>query len=199
MKYGRLEISSDAQRDSAGRRRVNVICDCGNVKVVDFNNMKRGLTTSCGCFRLERVAVSAREQMTTHGKSRTPEYATWRSMLHRCTDPRDRSFARYGGRGITICPRWFALDAFLEDMGPRPTSKHSLDRIDGDGNYEPSNCRWATATQQSRNRACVKMSEAVALEIRRRVRDGDKQADVARSMKTDETTVSRIVRNLAWV
>jgi hypothetical protein len=86
-----------------------------------------------------------------HGMSRSPEYSIWAGMRKRCLNPSYREFRLYGGRGITIAPRWEDFDNFLADMGSRPSDKHSLDRIDSDGNYEPSNCRWATDLEQSNN------------------------------------------------
>lgn len=88
---------------------------------------------------------------TTHGLSHSPEYRVWLSMIQRCTNPKRNGYGRYGGRGILVCDRWSAFENFLSDMGPRPSLQHSLDRIDGDGNYEPGNCRWATQVEQMRN------------------------------------------------
>lgn len=88
----------------------------------------------------------------THGASLTPEYRTWAAMRQRCLNPRSSRYPTYGGRGITICERWSNFTAFLADMGPRPSPDHSLDRIDNDKGYEPSNCRWATRSQQQRNK-----------------------------------------------
>lgn len=84
--------------------------------------------------------------------STTPEYSIWSGIIQRCTNPRQPSYPRYGGRGINICDRWRrSFAAFLEDVGPRPSPQHSIDRVDNDGNYEPSNCRWATAAEQRLN------------------------------------------------
>jgi hypothetical protein len=90
-----------------------------------------------------------------HSPSGRPsrEYITWSSMKSRCLNPRHFAYKWYGGRGITICKKWLLFEGFLADMGPRPSSAHSLDRVDTDGNYEPGNCRWATETQQQNNRA----------------------------------------------
>lgn len=89
---------------------------------------------------------------TTHGMSRTPEYGIWAAMIHRCTNSRAQTFDYYGGRGISVCERWReSFAAFIEDIGRRPSSTHSLDRIDNDGNYEPGNVRWATPFEQMNN------------------------------------------------
>lgn len=87
-----------------------------------------------------------------HGGCDLSEYAVWRDMRHRCSNPKIRNFSRYGGRGIKVCDRWNDFSLFLADMGPRPSPKHSIDRENNDGNYEPGNCRWATRKVQNRNR-----------------------------------------------
>lgn len=81
-----------------------------------------------------------------------PEYSSWRSMLFRCSNPNARNYDRYGGKGIKVCPEWVSFKTFLKDMGPKPSPKHSLDRKDNTGNYEPSNCCWATWSEQNHNR-----------------------------------------------
>lgn len=128
-------------------------CDCGTECVRNARMVGRGNTQSCGCLRREMAAALARS-MSTHGKWRTLEFGIWSKIIARCENPRDKKFYLYGGRGIKICERWRKcfLD-FFDDMGPRPSPKHSVDRWpDRDGNYEPNNCRWATVSQQNRNR-----------------------------------------------
>ncbi|WP_310625772.1 hypothetical protein [Limnohabitans sp.] len=123
-------------------------CDCGKQVTVRSQSLRKGETTSCGCARADAM----REKKTTHGFYKSPTYNSWRSMLARCSDSTHRNFKDYGGRGITVCKQWReSFESFLADMGERPPDT-SIDRINTNGNYEPSNCRWATRTEQNRNK-----------------------------------------------
>ena len=163
-RFGRLMVIADAPSFvlSSGRlsRQVLVRCDCGNEKLVLGESLRTGRTRSCGCLRQEVVAKSR----STHGDTRpskgrwASEYVTWSGAVARCTNTKERRYADYGGRGIKMCDRWrfgegglSGYECFLADMGRKPTLKHSIDRIDNEGNYEPGNCRWATASEQRLN------------------------------------------------
>lgn len=119
-------------------------CDCGKRKVVRGARLVAGEVKSCGCL-VGKCAPG-------HGMHDTPTYRSWQSMLARCRNPKDPSYVRYGGQGITVCERWHDFQSFLDDMGPRPSLKHSIDRIDGTSGYKPGNCRWATWEEQNRNK-----------------------------------------------
>jgi hypothetical protein len=121
-------------------------CDCGTVKVARTCALRSGKTQSCGCLQRELAA----EQFSTHKMSATPEYGIWLNMRQRCTNPRRKEWPRYGGRGIEC--RFTSFEQLLAEIGPRPSPRHSVDRINTNGHYEPGNVRWATREQQSRNK-----------------------------------------------
>lgn len=132
-------------------------CACGVIRWVYKAALTSGRSKSCGCLKRE-VASRLRR---IHGRSYTPEYTVWQGMINRCHRPLHPAFRNYGARGISVCDEWrneFAR--FFAHIGPRPSNKHSVDRIDNDGNYEPGNVRWATATQQAQNKHRRAIQEA---------------------------------------
>lgn len=125
--------------------RVLARCVCGTERQVCRAHLHTGASQSCGCGRRASGAGS-------RGRDGTPEYAAWKHMLDRCLNPKSQGWDNYGARGIRVCDRWReSYDAFLADMGERPSSLHSLERIDNESGYCPENCTWATRRQQTSN------------------------------------------------
>jgi hypothetical protein len=129
-----------------------------------------------------------------------PEYRSWAMMMNRCRNPNADDWSYYGGRGITVCQAWLEYVNFLRDMGRRPTPKHTLERRNNNGNYNKRNCYWATRQQQARNRpAYLKLSLLIARKIRKEYARGVvRQVDLSARYKTNQATISQIIRGVAW-
>jgi hypothetical protein len=149
--FNRWTVVSRAENSRAGQIRYLCRCDCGNEAIVQSAALKDNHSKSCGCLKVE----TTRRRSTTHGHSRhgntSPTYHSWSGMLARCSNEGHHHFKYYGGRGIRVCERWKTFANFLEDMGEKPIGL-SIERDDGNGNYELGNCRWATLKEQARNK-----------------------------------------------
>lgn len=150
QKFGRLVVIERCE-NLGGKTAWLCVCDCGSRHKAAGSHLKSGYIKSCGCL--------AREHGSTvnlkHGKKGSPTYKTWLTMRQRCNNPNDSHYPRYGGRGIGVCSRWESFQSFYDDMGERPKGR-SIDRIDADGDYTPSNCRWSDPKEQANNRRNTK-------------------------------------------
>jgi hypothetical protein len=153
QKFNRLTaIKALAPHPKTRRIMWEFLCDCGGSIITSAVLVSRGETKSCGCLQKEKARAKALRENFRHGGYGTAEYAIWSGMKQRCFNPRSKHFKDWGARGITVCDRWLSFPNFLSDMGFKPSPHHSIHRIDNDGNYEPSNCKWATAKEQCTNR-----------------------------------------------
>jgi hypothetical protein len=154
-RFGALTVIERVGADPGGNSIWRCLCDCGKFTLVLGNNLQRGRTRSCSCKQGGKPIIHGHAR---RGKT-SKEFIIWSGMRRRCNDPNQARFVDYGGRGIKICERWQKFENFLADMSPHPGKGFSLDRIDNDGNYEPGNCRWATRSEQMRNRRSFRIGQ----------------------------------------
>jgi len=149
LKFNRLLVLEEGPH-AHNRVAWICLCDCGNITLVSSSNLKK--TKSCGCAASE-ATTKRNKSNATHGMSHTVEHAAWQRMINRCYYKNDASYNHYGGRGISVCDKWInSFESFFRDMGLRPSPKHSLDRINTNGNYTSENCKWSTIDEQNNNK-----------------------------------------------
>ena len=171
-------------------------CDCGKTTTVRAHNLISGHTKSCGCFRKDKV----KSTRITHGMCNHPLYTVHRNMMNRCYNPNNIAFPNYGARGIRVCERWKKFENFVGDMLSKWKPELTIDRIDVDGNYEPSNCRWATREIQQQNQRTTKLNARDVKEIRILHKEEPNllNKDIAQRYNVSNTTISFILNNRTW-
>lgn len=181
QRFGSLVVTGEAERASNSSTRLRCICDCGGVAVVRVARLTSGETKRCrGCAQ------------RTHGRDGSRVHESWKAMVQRCENPNNPGYPKYGGIGIRVCERWLSFENFLADMGERPEGT-SLDRIDNNLGYEPSNCRWATPSEQSRNRRYALTLGEIA-QIRQLRIEGARLRDLAERFDVSTATIKRTLR-----
>ena len=155
-RYGRLTVVAKGP-SRLGQTSWDCQCDCGQTVNVIKHSLVRGATQSCGCFMKERSRAEIVLRSTTHGKRHSAEYSVWTGMKRRCNNPNDPAFAGYGAIGVKVT--FSSFEAFLQEVGRRPSPVHQIDRIDPNGDYSPGNVRWATTSQQARNKRNTRFVE----------------------------------------
>lgn len=146
-KFGRLRTTRWETSKRLGRREIMCVCQCGKTKLVRPNNLTSGRVKSCGCLPIEQG-----KNFRTHGMTGTHTYKIWAGILQRCNNPNATRYERYGGRGIKVCVEWSSFEVFLSDMGKCPSSNHSINRIDNNGDYTKDNCEWVLNSEQYVNK-----------------------------------------------
>lgn len=170
-------------------------CECGTERIIRSSNLSSGQTNSCGCKRLEYNATG--DANRKHSLGGTRAFNVWKKMLNRCTKPDDSAYPNYGGRGITVCDRWHDVENFVADMG-QPPKGLTLERVDNDGGYNPENCKWATRSEQARNKRNTKITWDKVAEARMMYENGIPTTKIAEVFGYSVGGMCNIVNNRTW-
>ena len=195
LRFGRWKVLCQS-RDVGNRNQIKWICkcDCGIVKSVQADSLRNGSSKSCGC-----LAIESKREKKTHGMSKSRIYRIYRHMINRCGNANVESFPIYGGRGIAVCDEWDNFEAFHEWSRANGYADNlSIDRIDNNKGYSPSNCRWVSVTDQARNKRNTTGSIEAAKMVRYLRGKGVRNKDVSAMLGLSRTTVSDITYYKTW-
>lgn len=182
---GKWSVGELFQHPKRHERMYHCVCECGTEKDVKHDHLVNGKTSSCGC------------SWTKHGMSRSKEYRVWDAMVRRCHSPSHHAFKDYGARGITVCDKWKKFEGFIEDMGFQPHGL-SIERINNDLGYSKENCKWATVTEQARNRRATKLDEDKVVQIKILLENGISQNKIASQFSVSRSNVGHIAQGTTW-
>lgn len=196
QKFGLLTVIKRKENDKWRNSQWLCQCDCGNIIKVGGANLKIGRTKSCGCLWNKSIMGTK----SKHGYSYSKIYQVWKNMKGRCLNPYSPLWKYYGSRGITVCERWVcSFENFLEDMGEQPEGL-TLDRKDNNGNYEPSNCRWTTHTEQMRNSRQAKLNIQKVKKIKKLLKQSTfTNTKIAQLFNVNKSTISNIKTKKVWI
>jgi hypothetical protein len=182
---GKWAVGAMFKHPVRNERMYKCVCKCGVAKNVKHSHLFAGKTKSCGC------------SWTTHNKSKSNEYMIWDGMISRCYNKSHHAYNNYGGRGISVCDKWRKFEGFYEDMGDKPKGL-TLERIDNSLGYNKDNCKWASMTEQSRNRRSTKLNETVVGEIKSLINKGIAQSKIAIQFNVSRGNIGHIAQGLTW-
>lgn len=197
QKFGRLTVIKRAGSTAAKKKLWLCLCDCGNERRVPAGDLRSGKSVSCGCFSREKVALLKFRHGQARAGNETREYQSWKHMISRCFKKNNKNFKHYGGRGITVCDRWLAFENFYADMGEMPDG-FSIERVNVNGNYEPSNCKWILKNRQATNRRSSVLTESDVREIRRLREDGLIMKDIGSRFGASVELIYQVLSGRAW-
>jgi len=185
QQIGKWSVGESFSHPTRNERMYQCVCECGTEKAVKHIHLAGGKTHSCGC------------SWTSHGMSGSSEYRVWDAMVRRCHNPSHHAFKHYGARGIKVCDKWKTFGGYFEDMGNRPHGL-SLERIDNSLGYFKENCKWATATEQARNRRTTKLDEIKVVQIKRMLENGVTQSAIAAQFDVTRGAIGHIACGATW-
>jgi hypothetical protein len=185
QQIGKWSVGESFKHPVRGERMYHCVCECGTKKDVKHTHLSSAKTNSCGC------------SWTSHGMSRSNEYRVWDSMVRRCHNPSHHAFKDYGARGITVCEKWRKFEGFFEDMGNQPSGL-SIERIDNNLGYSKENCKWATVTEQARNRRATKLNDVKVVQIKVLLENGVSQSAIAEQFGVTRSAIGHIACGATW-
>lgn len=195
--FGRLTARRYVSVQSARRKKSAwvCVCECGTEKTVATDDLTSGKVVSCGCVKRDRL----RTYRPQHGGTGTREHSIWCGMIDRCERATREGYRNYGGRGISVCERWRgSFQAFLDDMGPRPSADMTIERVDNDRGYEPGNCVWAPRRTQNRNKRNIVLTEDLVRDLHASRARGETIASWASRHGVSRTAANKAANGESW-